>query len=49
VVSAVAALVVLGEPLAVLQVAGGLIAVLAVAGVVWRASRALRPESIQPT
>jgi drug/metabolite transporter (DMT)-like permease len=49
VVSAVAALVVLGEPLAVLQVAGGLIAVLAVAGVVWRASRALRSESIQPT
>jgi drug/metabolite transporter (DMT)-like permease len=40
VLSAIAALIILGEPVTVLQVAGGLLAVGAVGSIVWRATRA---------
>jgi len=48
ILSPVAALIFLGEPLAALSVAGGLVAVAAVGLVIRRATRATEPESIPP-
>jgi drug/metabolite transporter (DMT)-like permease len=48
VISAVAALIFLGEPLPALSIAGGLVAVLAVGVVIHRATRAAREEAVPP-
>src|SRR5207253_8367870 len=48
VVSAVAALLVLGEPLPALSIAGGLVAVAAVGMVIRRATRQAKEETVPP-
>ena len=48
VIAPVAALIILGEPLPVLSIAGGLVAVAAVAMVIRRATRAVQHEAVPP-